>query len=190
MFISLSCLIWRQTKSVGGVAVWLSVPSVSSMWDWGHVENIHYKLYNDIILPILEVLCPTQCYSQTSTFQMSLGNMIKILFLDLEFDLRSADPHWCNDPGSLQVLFASLEMRHPAHTFTYNGSLLYAILSDGKELGVFLGMSDSQETIPRMTSHSVLLVSSPFELNKCSKSFQGLVRFTGNYWSGKGSTGY
>ena len=69
--------------------------------------------------------------------------MIKILFLDLEFDLCSADPHWCNDPGSLQVLFAALEMRHPAHTFTYNGSLLYAILSDGKELGVFLGMSDS-----------------------------------------------
>lgn len=36
--------------------------------------------------------------------------------------------------------------------------------------------------IPRMISHSGLLVSSAFELNKCSKSFQGLVGFTGNYW--------
>lgn len=84
MFISLSCLIWRQTKSIGGVAsVWLSVPSVSSKGDWGHVENIHYKLYNDIILPILEGLCPTQCYSQTSTFQMSLGNDDKNIILGL-----------------------------------------------------------------------------------------------------------
>lgn len=88
------------------------------------------------------------------------------------------------------MLFASLEMRNPADIFTFSGSLLYAILSDGKELGVFLGVCDSQEMIPRMISHFGLLVSSAFELNKCSKSFQGLVGFTGNYWSGKGSTGY
>lgn len=88
------------------------------------------------------------------------------------------------------MLFASLEMRHPADIFTFSGSLLYTTLSDGKELGVFLGVCDSQEMIPRMISHSGLLVSSAFELNKCSKSFQGLVGFTGNYWSDKGSTGY
>ena len=140
--------------------------------------------------PFLRVCVQPSAVVKQALFKCHSAMMIKILFLDLESDLCSADPHWCNDPGSLQVLFASLEMRHPAHTFMYNGSLLYAILLDGKELGVFLGVCDSQEMIPRMTSHSVLLVSSPFELNKCSKSFQGLVGFTGNYWSGKGSTGY
>lgn len=138
------------------------IQKLSLFHQWEIEDMLRIPIINSTTIlycPFLRFCVQLSAIVKQALFNCHLAMTIKILFLDLEFDLCSADPHWCDDPGSLQVLFASPEIRHPAHTFTYNGSLLYAILSDGKELGVFLGVCNSQETIPRMTSHSGLLVS-------------------------------